>query len=44
MAEWLIRLRGHPTDLEDLSGWLALPGLIVKKEGENFYLKAPQNY
>ena len=42
MTEWLIRLRGHQSDLEDLSEWLTLPNLNVKKEDDHFYLRSSE--
>jgi hypothetical protein len=41
MAEWLIKLRGHSIDLEDLANYLRSPGLNVSREEDgSFYLRS----
>jgi hypothetical protein len=40
MSEWLIKLKGERSDLEDLPSLLASSDLRVTQEGEAFYLKA----
>jgi hypothetical protein len=42
MKEWLIKLKGERSDLEDLPSLLATSDLRVTQEGEAFYLKAPE--
>lgn len=42
MTEWLVRLWGHRSDLEDLSEWLTSPDLNVKKEDDYFYLRCSE--
>ena len=40
MADWLVELRGHTFDLEDLANLFTTPDLLILKEGEEFLLKS----
>jgi hypothetical protein len=42
MTEWLVRLRGQRSDLEDLSEWLTSSDLNVRKEDDHFYLRCSE--
>ena len=42
MTEWLVRLQGHHSDLDDLSEWVTSPDLNVKKGGKYFYLRSSE--
>ena len=40
MTEWLIKLKGHHYDLDDLSAIMHLTNFDVKKDGDEYYLQA----
>jgi len=42
VPEWLVRLQGHHSDLDNLAEWLTSPDLNVKKEGDHFYLRSSE--
>jgi len=44
MAEWLVELQGDPAELEELADLFRSPRLNVRKEGERYYLRAPEEF
>ncbi len=44
MAEWLVELQGHPAELGELADQFRSPQLNVRKEGERYYLRAPEEF
>ena len=44
MAEWLVELQGHPAELAELADQFRSPRLNVRKEGERYYLRAPEEF
>jgi hypothetical protein len=44
VAEWLVELQGHPAELAELADQFRSPRLNVRKEGERYYLRAPEEF
>ncbi len=44
MAEWLVALQGHPADLQELSDQFPSAALNVRREGERYFLRAPEKF
>ena len=44
MAEWLVELQGHPAELGGLADQFLSPRLVVRKEGERYYLRSPEEF
>jgi hypothetical protein len=44
MAEWLVEVQGDPAELEELADQFESPRLNVRKEGESYYLRSPENF
>jgi hypothetical protein len=44
MAEWLVELQGHPAELGGLADQFLSPRLNVRKEGERYYLRSPEEF
>jgi hypothetical protein len=44
MGEWLVELQGHPAELVELADLFRSPQLNVRKEGERYYLRSPEEF